>query len=171
MNRIKTTVSAVAALLVLAGCGASEDAPEPVPDDPATSAVATSAPPSTLPSVSPTTAAPAPTAASPSGVLSLADSCRAVLDDQRDALDAVRAYIRNPLADDVDVDDLDRLRSELLAGELSAPEPLRQELNTQVGVLNRLVQGIQDGNVRQIDVDGFADAQERITTLCGETRG
>ncbi|GAA1435125.1 hypothetical protein GCM10009616_31390 [Microlunatus lacustris] len=167
MNRIKTTVGAVAALLVLASCGAADDPTEPVPDDPATSA-ATSAPPSSLPSTSPTVEGSGPTAASPSGVLSLVESCRAVVDDQQDSVETLRGYARNPLSADVDVQDLDRLRSELLAAELSAPEPLRQELNTQVGVLNGLVQGIQDGKVQNVDMSAFQEARDRITTLCEE---
>ena len=175
MNRITITVSAVAALLVLGGCGADTSTTEPVPDSTISSATTTSSSPSPPPS-SPTPSSPAPStptasvssAPSPSGVLSLTESCRAVLDDQQDAVAALRNYVRNPLAGDVSAKDLDRLRSELLAGELSAPEPLRQELNTQVGVLNSVVQGIQDGNVQQVDIGSFQDAQQRITSLCAD---
>jgi hypothetical protein len=165
MNRIRTTVGVVTALLVLGGCGA--DSTEPVPDDPASS-VATSAPSSSLPSPSPTAEGSAPTTTSSPGALSLRESCQAVADDQQGALDTLRTYARNPLSSDVDVQDLDRLRSELEAVELSAPEPLRQELNNQVGVLNSLVQGIQDGNVQNVDISAFQDARDRISTICEE---
>lgn len=92
----------------------------------------------------------------------------AVVDDQQEAVAALRAYVKNPLSPDVDVKDLDRLRSELLAGELSAPTPLRQQLNIQVGVLNSVVQGIQDGNVQSVDIGAFNEAQTSIATLCDE---
>jgi hypothetical protein len=165
MDRLRATVGVVTTLLVLAGCGGADDSTEPVPDDPASSA-ATSAPPSSLPSISPTVEESPPIPPSPSGVLSLTESCQAVVDDQQDALDTLRDHVRNPL--NSDVEDLDRLRSELLAGELSAPEPLRQELDTQVRVLDALVQGLRDGNVPDVDVTAFQDARDRIATLCEE---
>ena len=171
MSNVKGAVSAVAVLLVVAGCGAADETPDPAPDP--TSAATTSAPPTPAPSTpaasTPGTSSPAASASgspSPSGVMTLAESCSAVLDDQQAAVTALQSYVRNPLAGDVDVADLDRLRSELRAGELSAPEPLRQELNTQVGVLNEVVQGIQDGDVQRVDVDAFQGARERIATLC-----
>ena len=170
MRYIRSTVSAVTALLVLAACGADEETPDPVPDP--TAAGTTSAPQIPTPS-SPAPTSSTPSAAespSPSAVLTLVESCRAVLDDQQAAVTALRTYVRNPLAADVDVEDLDRLRSELKAGELSAPEPLRQELSNQVGVLNSVVEGIQDGNVQRVDVDAFEDARERITSLCEDAR-
>lgn len=175
MNCMRTTVAALATLLVLAGCGGGDAAEDPLPSSSASGAVPsmtpTPVPPAPLPSESlaPSPAPTGPGATSPSGVLSLAESCRAVLDDQRDALAAVGDYVRNPLAGGVDLADFERLRSELLAGELSAPEPLRRELNTQVRVLSSLVQGLQDGDVRQVDVNAFQDATDRIGTLCAET--
>ncbi len=164
MRRIKRTVGAAAALLVLTACGADAEAPDPVPADP-TGVPTTSAPATPTPSSPSTSALETPSA---SAALTLAESCRAVLDDQQGAVDLVKSYVRNPLAGDVDVADLDRLRSELLAGEVSAPEPLRQELSTQVGVLDRAVQGIRDGNLKNVSIKAFEDARNRITTLCEE---
>lgn len=175
MNHTKTTLAALACLLAFASCGGGDADEEPLPDAPSSSAVPsltpTPVPPVPLPSdsVAPTPAPTGPAAASPSGVLSLAESCQAVLDDQQDALTAIRDHLRNPLSSGVDMADFDRLRSELLAGELSAPEPLRRELSTQTRVLGSLVQGLQDGDVRQVDVNGFQAATERIGTLCAET--
>lgn len=172
MNRTKTTVTAVAALLVLAGCNAGDDVSDPAPGPGTSSAPVSTAPTSTAPtSPAPsttisTTSTSGPAPASASGVLSLVESCQAVLDDQQTAVTALRAYVKNPLDPKVDVKDLDRLRSELLAGELSAPEPLRQELNRQVGVLNSVVQGIQDRKVQRVDLDAFQDARQRINTVC-----
>lgn len=167
MKSTRTTIGAIAALLVLAGCGA-DGGTDPAPDAPS-SAVATSAPPSALPpTTTPTADISSPATPGPSGALTLAESCQAVLDDQQGAVTALRAYVRNPLSADVDVADLDRLRSELLAGELSAPEPLRQELSTQVGVLERVVQGIQDRDVQAVDIGSFEESRERITSLCEE---
>lgn len=177
MNRTRTTVTAVAALLVLAGCGAGDGASDPAPDPGATSAPASSDPTSSAPTstallstaastTNPTTSASGPAPASTSGVLSLVESCRAVLDDQQSAETALRTYVKNPLDAKVDVQDLDRLRSELRAGELSAPEPPRQELTTQVGVLESVVQGIRDGKVPRADLDAFRNASEKITTVC-----
>ena len=184
MMYIKSTVGAVATLLVLAACGAGDEGADVVPDDPTspatTSAPATPEPESPSPespaSESPAPDSPAPASPSPpatgseggSGVLTLAESCRAVLDDQQAAVTALQTYARNPI--NADVADLDRLRSELKTGAVSAPEPLRQELSTQVGVLNSVVEGIQQGNPQRVNVNDFEAAKERITTLCEEAR-
>ncbi len=168
MRYVRSTIGAVAALTVLVACGSGDEVPDPV-TSPSTAAT-TSAPQTAAPaSPAPTGSSPSAAASgSPSAALTLVESCRAVLDDQQAAVTTLRTYVRNPLA--ADVEDLDRLRSELLAGERSAPEPLRQELNTQVGVLTSVVQGIQDGNVQRVDIDAFQDARNRIVALCEDAR-
>lgn len=167
MNPIRSTVCAAAALLALAACGAG-DVTDPDPGVSATSTSGVSTAPSPVPTNFEPTAGSSGPVIVPSGAVSLADSCRAVLDDQRDAAAMLATYARNPLSGDVSVEDLDHLRSELLAGEQLAPEPLRRELGTQVAVLAAAVQGIREGNVQQLNVDGFKDAQQRITTLCAD---
>lgn len=175
MNRTRRTIGAVAAVLVLAGCGADGDGGDPVPDPSSTS---TSSSPTPAGPVSPAPTSPAPSTplgtispptpvpTDPDGGLSLVDSCQAVLDDQQGAVRAVRDYAGSPLDARDRVGDLDRLRSELAAGQLSAPEPLRQELDTQVGVLTSVVQGIRNGTVQRVDLDAFQRASDRITALC-----
>lgn len=174
MNRTRSSLAALACLVALAGCGEGGGDGTPVPDAPSSGAVPsltpTPVPPVPLPSdsVGPTPAPTGPATASPSGVLSLAESCQAVLDDQQAALTAIQDYLRNPVGGGVDMADFERLRSELLAGELSAPEPLRRELDTQVRVLGSLVEGLQNGDVRQVDVNSFQAATDRIGTLCAQ---
>ena len=168
MMRTKLAASAVAALVILGGCSSDNGgSPSPAETDPAV----TSAPPS----VAPSTAAPSgivPPAGSPSpapsAALTLVESCRAVADEQQDGLAAVRTYAANPLDGEVDVQDLDRLRSELKAVRSSAPEALRDALGDQVGVLDTLVQGIQDRKVPKVDVSAYREAAGRIRDLCAD---
>lgn len=159
MKRNVIALGAAAALLTCAGCSTSEDATLPTP-----SATLSSTPePSVLPLPSTTPSA----ATSPSRTaLSLAESCRDAVADQRGALAQLQDYVKNPLNGGVTVQEVDQARQRLQADAEAAPEPLKAELRTQVSVLAQAVKGIQDKNVKDVDVAAFQAAQARVTGIC-----
>lgn len=160
-------LGAAAMLIALAGCTSGSDSNPPATSTPA----ATSSPVESAAPTAPSTAAAQPSEGVSASVLSVAESCRVVLADQAAALGTISDYVRNPLSGDVSVEQLEQLRAELHADELSAPDPLRPHLNRQVGVLNSVVEGIQEPNVEKVDVAAFREAGKQIQEICSaETR-
>lgn len=167
MNPRKIALSAAAAVLALASCSGGDET-STLPDG------ANSTPPTT--SAAPTlqaSATPGPTGESPAGTtsaVSLTEACQAAVEDQAGALAQLQSYMRNPLNSDVSVQDLNEARMQLQADMEMAPEPLREELKTQVAVLETAVDSIQDRNIKSVDVAEFQAAGARITGIC-ETIG
>jgi hypothetical protein len=158
MNRSAIALGVAAAVLTVAGCSSNDGATDPTPN-----ASASSSPTSTKPESSATSSV-APSAGA--STLSLVESCRAALADQRDAVTQLRTYVKNPVTGDVTAQDVDQARQRLQADAEQAAAPLQNELRTQVDLLTRAVKGIRTKDVKAIDVPALQKAQTRVTQIC-----
>jgi hypothetical protein len=169
MNRSMFVIGAAAAVLTLGACSSADDATSPTP----TRSVSSS------PEVTPTTTTSATTtsgaSASSPGVpsasgsaLSLVESCRAAVADQRGALAQLRTYVKNPLKGGVTVREVEQTRKQLQADAEAAPAPLQEELRTQVGVLTEAVQAVRTQNIKKVDVAALQAVQARVTAICND---